>query len=117
MTPSPRHSAAKRPDDLMTVLPRKLGLVDATAIVIGDVVGTAIFLVPNSVAQALPSAAMILAVWIVTGVLSFFGAPAYAELGAMIPSTGGQYVFLRAPSGPLRGFLCGCAFSLTVTAE
>src|SRR5207244_8018468 len=101
MTPSPRHPAAKRPDDLMTVLPRKLGLVDATAIVIGDVVGTAIFLVPNSVARDLPSAAMILLVWIVTGVLSFFGALAYAELGAMIPSTGGHYVCLRGSSAPL----------------
>jgi basic amino acid/polyamine antiporter, APA family len=114
MTPSPAHSAAKRPDDLMTVLPRKLGLVDATAIVIGDVVGTAIFLVPNSVAQDLPSAAMILAVWIVTGVLSFFGALAYAELGAMIPSTGGQYVFLRDSYGPLWGFLCGWSFILAI---
>ena len=98
----------------MTVLPRKLGLVDATAIVIGDVVGTAIFLVPNSVAQDLPSAAMILAVWIVTGVLSFFGALAYAELGAMIPSTGGQYVFLRDSYGPLWGFLCGWSFILAI---
>ena len=114
MTPSPRHSAAKLPDDLMTVLPRKLGLVDATAIVIGDVVGTAIFLVPNSVARDLPSAAMILLVWIVTGALSFFGALAYAELGAMIPSTGGQYVFLRDSYGPLWGFLCGWSFILAI---
>ena len=114
MTPSPRHPAAKRPDDLMTVLPRKLGLVDATAIVIGDVVGTAIFLVPNSVAQNLPSAAMVLAVWVVTGALSFFGALAYAELGAMIPSTGGQYVFLRDSYGPLWGFLCGWSFILAI---
>ena len=98
----------------MTVLPRKLGLVDATAIVIGDVVGTAIFLVPDSVAQNLSSAAMILAVWIVTGVLSFFGALAYAELGAMIPSTGGQYVFLRDSYGPLWGFLCGWSFILAI---
>src|SRR5438445_5766049 len=114
MTPSPRHPAAERPDDLMTVLPRKLGLVDATAIVIGDVVGTAIFLVPNSVAQNLPSAAMVLAVWVVTGALSFFGALAYAELGAMIPSTGGQHVFLRDSYGPLWGFLCGWSFILAI---
>ena len=111
---SNNHLPAHRPDDLMTVLPRKLGLVDATAIVIGDVVGTAIFLVPNSVAQNLSSAAMILAVWIVTGVLSFFGALAYAELGAMIPSTGGQYVFLRDSYGPLWGFLCGWSFILAI---
>src|SRR5437667_5066997 len=111
---SNNHLPAHRPDDLVTVLPRKLGLVDATAIVIGDVVGTAIFLVPNSVAQNLPSAAMVLAVWVVTGVLSFFGALAYAELGAMIPSTGGQYVFLRECYGPLWGFLCGWSFILAI---
>src|SRR5437660_2856460 len=114
MTRSPRNPAAKRPDDLMTVLPRKLGLVDATAIVIGDVVGTAIFLVPNSVGRDLPSAAMILLVWTVTGALSFFGALAYAELGAMIPSTGGQYVFLRDSYGPLWGFRCGWSFILAI---
>src|SRR5437667_5424924 len=114
MPQSPSDSPPRPTDDLVTVLPRKLGLVDATAIVIGDVVGTAIFLVPNSVAQNLPSAAMVLAVWVVTGVLSFFGALAYAELGAMIPSTGGQYVFLRDSYGPLWGFLCGWSFILAI---
>jgi len=57
---------------------------------------------------------MILLVWIVTGALSFFGALAYAELGAMIPSTGGQYVFLRDSYGPLWGFLCGWSFILAI---
>src|SRR5690242_203194 len=108
------RSAATRTDDLMTVLPRKLGLVDSTALVIGEVVGTAIFLVPNSVAQSLPSAALVLAVWIVTGLLSFFGALAYAELSAMLPSTGAQYVFLRESYGPLWGFLCGWSFILAI---
>src|SRR5205807_9014228 len=68
----------------------------------------------NSVAQNLPSAAMVLAVWVVTGALSFFGALAYAEHGAMIPSTGGQYVFLRDSYGPLWGFLCGWSFILAI---
>src|SRR6202162_1389580 len=88
-------------------LPRKLGLVDALAIVIGVVIGGGIFLVPNLVAQNLRSAGLIMGVWVFAGVVSFFGALACAELGAAIPSTGGQYVFLREAYGPLAGFLCG----------
>lgn len=98
----------------MVDLPRKLGLLDATAIAIGDVVGSAIFLVPSTVAQNLPCAVWILAVWVLTGLLSFFGALAYAELGAMMPSTGGQYVFLRESYGALWGFLCGWTFILVI---
>src|SRR5262245_431952 len=64
-------------------LPRMLNVLDASAIVIGIVIGSGIFLLPNVIARALPSAPAILAVWIVSGVLSFFGALAYAELGAM----------------------------------
>ncbi|MGO9688345.1 MAG: amino acid permease [Syntrophobacteraceae bacterium] len=61
-------------------LPRKLGVVDATAIVIGTVIGSAIFLVPASIARTLPSATIILLLWTLSGALSFFGALAYAEL-------------------------------------
>lgn len=93
-------------------LPRRLGLFDCTSIVIGTMVGSAIFLVPNSIAQNLPSVPLILAVWIAAGVLSAIGALAYAELGAMLPATGGQYVFLRESFGPFWGFLCGWAFFL-----
>src|SRR6516162_9079597 len=88
-------------------LPRKLGLFDSAAIVVGTIIGAGIFLVPNLVARSLPSAWWIVLAWVFTGVLSFFGALAYAELGAMIPATGGQYVFLREAWGPLFGFLCG----------
>jgi APA family basic amino acid/polyamine antiporter len=98
----------------MDDLPRKLGLGDATAIVIGDVVGTAIFLVPAAVALMLPSVAGIMLVWILSGVLSFFGALAYAELGAMIPATGGQYVYMRETYGRLWGFLCGWSIALVI---
>src|SRR6266851_7214870 len=93
-------------------LPRKLGLFDSTAIVVGTMVGSAIFLVPNSVAQNLPSIPMILGIWIIAGALSLLGALAYAELGAMMPATGGQYVFLRESFGPMGGFLCGWSFFL-----
>jgi len=95
-------------------LPRKLGLIDATAIVVGTVIGSAIFLVPNTVARNLPSVPLIFLVWSVTGLLSFFGALAYAELGAMMPDTGGQYVYLREAYGPLGGFLSGWASFLVM---
>ncbi len=98
----------------MDQLPRKLGLVDASAIVIGIVIGSGIFLLPNLIARNLPSPGAIIAVWIVAGVLSFFGALAYAELGAMMPATGGQYVYLREAYGPCCAFLCGWVFVLAV---
>ena len=88
-------------------LPRKLGLLDSLAIVIGVTIGGGIFLVPNLVAQQLRTSSAILAVWVFAGVISFFGALACAELGTAFPATGGQYVFLREAYGPLVGFLCG----------
>jgi APA family basic amino acid/polyamine antiporter len=97
-------------------LPRTLGVLDAGAIVIGIVIGSGIFVLPNLIARSLPSAPAILAVWVVAGVLSFFGALAYAELGAMLPATGGQYVYLREAYGPQCAFLCGWTFMLAVIA-
>lgn len=93
-------------------LPRKLGLVDSAAIVIGTMIGSAIFIVPSSVARNVRSPGMILAIWLVAGLISYFGALAYAELGAMMPATGGQYVFLRESFGSLWAFLCGWSFFL-----
>ena len=98
-------------------LPRTLGLVDATVVVVGIVIGAGIFLVPNLVARNLPSESLILAVWIFSGVLSFFGALAYAELGAMMPCTGGQYVYLREAFGPLCAFLSGWTFSIVMLSS
>jgi APA family basic amino acid/polyamine antiporter len=98
----------------MDQLPRKLGLLDATLIVVGIVIGVGIFLLPNVIARNLPSAPVIIAVWAIAGVLSYFGALAYAELGAMMPVTGGQYVYLREAYGPLCAFLCGWVVVLAV---
>ena len=95
-------------------LPRALGLLDSASILVGIVIGAGIFLIPRLVAQALPSPPMILAVWIATGMLCFFGGLAYAEMGAMMPETGGHYVYLRECYGPLAGFLCGWTFTLVV---
>jgi APA family basic amino acid/polyamine antiporter len=95
-------------------LPRKLGWLDATMIVIGIVIGSGIFLLPNLIARSLPSAGAILSVWIISGVLSYFGALAYAELGAMMPATGGQYVYLREAYGPAVAFVSAWTFTLAV---
>ena len=95
-------------------LPRKLGVLDATAIVIGIVIGSGIFVLPNLIAKNLPSARAILAVWVVSGVLSFFGALAFGELGAMMQATDGQYIYLRAVYGPLCAFVSGWTFMLAV---
>jgi APA family basic amino acid/polyamine antiporter len=91
-------------------------MIDATAIVIGIVIGSGIFLFPNLIARTLPSAQAILGVWIISGILSFFGALAYAELGAMMPETGGQYAFLREAYGPMCAFVCAWTFMLAVLA-
>jgi APA family basic amino acid/polyamine antiporter len=88
-------------------LERRLGLLDALAIVVGMMIGGGIFVVPNLVARSLSSSTSILSLWILAGVVSFFGALACAELGAAIPATGGQYVFLREVYGPIGGFLFG----------
>jgi len=93
-------------------LPCNLGLMDALSIVIGIVIGAGIFIVPNLVAREIHSVSLIIVVWVVAGVVSFFGALACAELGAMLPATGGQYVFLREAWGPLVGFLCGWSMFL-----
>jgi basic amino acid/polyamine antiporter, APA family len=93
-------------------LPRKLGLLDSMSIVVGTMIGSAIFLVPQTIAQNIHSVRLTLAVWLIAGVVSMFGALAYAELGVMMPVSGGQYAYLNEAWGPLWGFLCGWAFFL-----
>ena len=95
-------------------LDRQLGLFDATSLVVGTIIGAGVFLVPSIMASHLPSASGILLVWIVGGVLSYFGDPAYAELGTMFPRTSGQYVFLREGYGGIVAFLCGWSLFLVV---
>ncbi|MBL8176836.1 MAG: amino acid permease [Bryobacterales bacterium] len=94
--------------------PRTLGLVDSASIAAGTVIGAGIFLVPNLVARQIASPYAIVAVWIFSGLLSLAGALAFAELGAMIPSSGGQYVYLREAFGPLPAFLCGWTFFVVI---
>ncbi len=92
-------------------LKRALGLTDCALLVIGSVIGSGIFLTPGNIAATVQSVESMFLVWVLGGVLSFFGALAYAELGAMFPRSGGIYVFLREAYGPLLAFLYGwCTF-------
>lgn len=86
---------------------RKLGLFDATMVIVGIVIGSGIFLTTGIMAKSIPSPGLIILAWIVGGVLTLAGALTYAELGAAMPEAGGQYVYLREAYGPLAGFLFG----------
>lgn len=100
-------STSSTSSDKTRGLLRELSLRDAVAIVAGTVIGSGIFLVPNSVANQLPSFAAVLLVWLAGGLLSLFGALALGELGAAFPGAGGLYVYLRQAYGRPTGFLYG----------
>jgi APA family basic amino acid/polyamine antiporter len=84
-----------------------LGLSDATLLVIGSVIGSGIFLTSGIIAGELPSVAWIMLVWLIGSFLSLSGGLTLAELGAMMPEAGGQYIYLREAYGPMAGFLYG----------
>jgi APA family basic amino acid/polyamine antiporter len=93
---------------------RALGLFDATMVVIGGIVGAGIFLSPGVVAQRLDTPLLVLAAWGVGGAIALAGAFSYAELGAIFPRAGGQYVYLRDGLHPLAGFMYGWALLLVI---
>jgi len=99
---------AAKPAELV----RGLNVWHATSIVAGTIIGSGIFLVPAEMMQAVGSAGLVYLAWIVGGLLSFFGAVTYAELGAVRPFAGGEYVYVRDAYGPLPGFLYGWAWFL-----
>jgi basic amino acid/polyamine antiporter, APA family len=86
-------------------LPRVLGASQATAIVVGTIIGSGIFLVPSEMMKDTGSSTLVYLAWIVGGLLSLFGAMTYAELGAMLPYAGGEYVYLRGAYGDTPAFL------------
>lgn len=86
---------------------RKLGIYAAAAIVVANMIGTGVFTSTGFQAQSLHDPTTILLAWVVGGVLALCGAAAYAELGAMMPKAGGEYVYLREAYHPLIGFLSG----------
>jgi APA family basic amino acid/polyamine antiporter len=97
---APEHAAG---------LARVIGLPQATAMVVGTIVGASIFVQPSEVSRLVPSFAGMLLVWISAGALTWFGASICAELSSAFPRTGGVYVFLREMFSPAAGFLWGWA--------
>jgi APA family basic amino acid/polyamine antiporter len=99
----------QRRQDPDAKLVRAIGLGSATMLVMGNVLGSAIFLTTGIMAERMPSPALLLAAWIVGGLLALTGGLTCAELGAMYPHSGGWYVFLREAYGPIWGFMFGWA--------
>jgi basic amino acid/polyamine antiporter, APA family len=98
---------ADPPTGVRRDLERRLGTIDAAAVVVSNVIGSGILLMPAIVARLAPEYWALMSVWLVGGLLAFAGAMAYAELATMRPRAGGEYVYLRAAYGPLPAFLTG----------
>ncbi len=98
----------------MTGLRRSLGLLDATMVNVGVMVGAAVFLTASDVARALPHPLLQLAVWAVAAIFSLAGALTIAELGAAFPQAGGLCVYLREAFGPFWGFFYGWALLVVI---
>jgi APA family basic amino acid/polyamine antiporter len=95
-------------------LVQSLGLFSSTALVIGSMIGSGIFIVDADIARGTDSPALFLGAWVVTAILTIIGALSYGELAAMMPKAGGQYVYLRESLGPLWGFLYGWTLFLVI---
>lgn len=90
-----------------SVLQRRLGPFDAAAIIVSNVIGGGIFLTPAVIAALMGDAWSMIGVWLLGGAIAFAGAMAYAELAALRPQAGGEYVYLREAFGPMAAFLTG----------
>jgi len=113
MSDTPRTIAAhERPAD--SGLVKGLGLLDATMIVVGSMIGSGIFIVSADIARQTGSAGGLLMAWVITGVLTVAAALSYGELAAMMPNAGGQYIYLRESYSPLWGFLYGWTLFLVI---
>jgi basic amino acid/polyamine antiporter, APA family len=100
----PQPTEAAKP---VPILERRLGPLDAAAVIVSNVIGGGILFTPPLVAATIPDPWLFLGVWAVGGALAFMGAMAYAELAALRPRAGGEYVYLRAAYGNLAAFLTG----------
>ena len=103
-------AAEPRPAELV----RGLGLLDATLLIVGSVIGSGIFFAPSIMAGYLHSPGLLLGLWVLGGLLTLAGALSYAELAAAMPRAGGQYVFLSEAFSPLFGFLYGWTLLLAI---
>ena len=91
-----------------------MGLFSATAIVMGSMIGSGIFIVSADMSRTLQSPALLIIAWLVTAAMTVIGALSYGELAAMMPKAGGQYVYLRESLGPIWGFLYGWTLFLVI---
>jgi basic amino acid/polyamine antiporter, APA family len=98
---------AEKSETIRPHLVRGLGIWAATAVVVGDTIGTGVFLVSSDMARAVGSAALVMVAWVLGGFIVLLGAFCYAELGAAFPKAGGPYVYLSRGLGPVFGFLFG----------
>src|SRR5207244_10276685 len=87
-----------------------LGLVDATMVVAGSMIGSGIFIVSSDITRNVGSAGWLIAVWLITGFMTITAAVSYGELSGMYPKAGGQYVYLKEAYNPFTGFLYGWSF-------
>ena len=118
--PNPGAGTGGQAEDLAAVSPsaprlmQSLGLFSSTALVIGSMIGSGIFIVDADIARGTDSPALFLGAWVVTAILTMTAALSYGELAAMMPKAGGQYVYLRESLGPLWGFLYGWTLFLVI---
>lgn len=89
---------------------RELGLLDGTMLVVGSMIGSGIFIVSSDMIRNVGSAGMLIAMWVITGLITVIAAVSYGELSAMFPKAGGQYVYLKEAYGKLIAFLYGWSF-------
>jgi APA family basic amino acid/polyamine antiporter len=109
-----RAAARSTIPTLDTEFVRQLGLFDSTAIVVGSMIGSGIFIVTAEMARQIGSPGWLLAAWVITGLLTLAAALSYGELASMMPRAGGQYVYLREAFSPLWGFLYGWTLFLVI---
>src|SRR5438552_16600951 len=103
--------------EVREVLPRRLGLWSAIGVVVGITIGSGIFRTPAAIARLVPNPVAIIALWVGGGLLSLCGALSFAELGAMLPETGGFYAWLREGLGPPAAFLFGWSELVLIRAR
>jgi APA family basic amino acid/polyamine antiporter len=101
-------------EDAQAGLIKGLGLLDATTIVMGSMIGSGIFIVAGDIARQTNSPGLMMMTWVVTAVMTLTAALSYGELAAIMPRAGGQYVYLREAFGPLSGFLYGWTLFLVI---
>ncbi len=107
-------SSAAEPTPNAPTFQQRLGLFDATSLVMGTMIGSGIFVTSQEIASDVGSAGWLMAIWVLAGIMTVLGALSYSELAAMYPKAGGQYIFLKEAYSPLWGFLYGWTCFLVI---